>query len=52
MVGIREGTIAKRSTAAGENTVVDIEHREVRKMEVVEDKTAGKLPQVAYTGLE
>jgi hypothetical protein len=52
LVGIREGTIAKQSTAAGENTVVDIEHREAQKREVVEDKTAGKLPQVVYTALE
>jgi hypothetical protein len=52
LVGIREGTIAKQSTAAGENTGVDIEHREAQKMEVVEDKTAGKLPQVVYTALE
>lgn len=44
--------IAKPSTAAGENTVVDIEHREVQRMEVVGGKTAGKLPQVVYTALE
>lgn len=32
--------------------MVDIEHREAQKMEVVEDKTADKLPQVVYTALE
>jgi hypothetical protein len=52
LVDIRGGTIEKPDTAVVEHIGADIEHLVGQRMEVVEGKTVGKLPQVVYTALE